>query len=128
LAAKLIPFPCKTGYPRDELEGLLRSWLSELSGNQELIDAVTSRMIKFVDTYANVWFEPVFDLPVPAGLTQQQADAMRAAIQKGVDETAMQVQNMVNKIIVERFFLEIDRYESQYDAKRHVTYHGKLQR
>ncbi|GBG55729.1 hypothetical protein SPFL3102_03046 [Sporomusaceae bacterium FL31] len=118
MAAKVVLFPQKNGYNVTEVEGLIRKWLAELSANEDLIETVTTRMVRFIDTYANSWFEPIFDLPVPTNFSQNEAEAILAAIEKGMDHTASQVQMMMNKIIVERFFLEIDLYENRNNSKK----------
>ena len=118
MVAKVVPFPQKNGYNVNEVENLIRKWLVELSSNEDLIETVTTRMVAFIETYANSWFEPTFDLPVPANFSQAEAQAMLTAIEKGMDHTARQVQMMMNKIIIERFFLEIDLYEQDYDIKK----------
>lgn len=120
MVAKVVPFPQKTGYNVTEVEDLIRKWLVELSSNEDLIETVTTRMVRFIDTYANSWFEPIFNLPVPANFSQNEAEAILAAIEKGMDHTASQVQMMINKIIVERFFLEIELYEKHKDVKRNI--------
>ncbi|QJW45450.1 hypothetical protein HA075_06260 [bacterium BFN5] len=118
MAAKVVPFPQRTGYSITEVEALIRKWLAELSANEDLIETVTTRMVAFIDHYANSWFEPTFDLPVPTNFSQAEAQAMLTAIENGMDHTARQVQMMMNRIIIERFFLEIDLYEQNYDIKK----------
>lgn len=120
MAAKVIPFPQKSEMNLTEIERLFRKWLSEISGNPDLIEHVTKRMLAFVDKYTNKWFEPTFNLPVPPHFTQEEANALLVSIEKGVDNTANQVHEMINRIIVERFFLEIEIYESlKREEKQH---------
>lgn len=111
MAAKVIPMPQKAGYQSNEVEALLRKWLTEMSTDQGLIDTVAARMTEYIDAYANVWFEPVFHVPVPTHFSNVEAEAVLASIQQGVNRTAEQVQLMINQIILERFFLEIALYE-----------------
>lgn len=118
MAAKVIPLPQKDDYNVNDVENLIRKWLAELSTDEALIETVTNRMVLFIDTYANTWFEPVFNLPVPAHFSQEEAEAMLASIEKGMDHTASQVQIMINKIIVERFFLEIELYETRNGLRK----------
>lgn len=118
MAAKVIPLPQKDDYNVNDVENLIRKWLAELSTDEALIETVTNRMVLFIDTYANTWFEPVFNLPVPAHFSQEEAEAILASIEKGMDHTASQVQTMINKIIVERFFLEIELYETRNGLRK----------
>ena len=118
MAAKVIPLPQKDDYKVNDVENLIRKWLAELSTDEALIETVTNRMVLFIDTYANTWFEPVFNLPVPAHFSQEEAEAMLVSIEKGMDHTASQVQTMINKIIVERFFLEIELYETRNGLRK----------
>lgn len=110
MAAAMIPFPKKQEQNENELEVVLRKWLRELSPDPDMENHVTERMLHFVEHYASTMFEPVFNLPAPAQLSEKEAKAMLAAIQEGVDRAAEQVQEMINKIIIERFFLEVDIY------------------
>jgi len=111
LTAKVIPFPKKPEQNLTETERLIRKWLVEMSTDNDLIEYVVDRMIMFIDKYANKSFEPTFNLSVPPNLSKEEAEALLLSIEKGVDNTAEQVCEMVNKIIVERFFLEIELYQ-----------------
>jgi hypothetical protein len=118
LAAKVIPFPQKSEINLTEIEWLIRKWLIEMSENCDLIEHVTERMMSFIDKYTNKWFEPTFNLAVPPHFTQEEASALLVSIEEGVDNTASQVHEMINRIIVERFFLEIEIYESLKKAEK----------
>jgi hypothetical protein len=120
VAATIIPFPKKQGQDLAQVELLIRKWLSKLSNNDELTEWVVERMLIYVDHYGNRLFEPAFDLPVPANFSQEEAEAMLGAIEKGIDDIAVQVQEMVSKIIIERLFLEIELYESRQSEKNHI--------
>lgn len=112
MTAKVIPFPQRSEPNLTEIEKLIRQWLAEMSSNNELIEHVAGRMMDFIDKYTNKTFEPTFNLAVPPNLTEAEVKALLASIEKGADNTADQVHRMINEIIVERFFLEIDLYES----------------
>jgi len=113
LAAKIVPFPVNSEQDCTEVEKLIRRWLQELPASPELSDCVTARMMSFITTYANKVFEPTFNLAVPAHMTEGEAEALLRSIEKGVDNTAFQIQEMINKIIIERFFLEVEMQETR---------------
>lgn len=117
LAAQVILFPAKSEPNLTEIEKLIREWLFNMSEDQDFIDTVASRLMSFINNYANKWFEPTFNLVVPSTLTLEERKALWVSIETGVDETGKQVQEMINKIIVERFFLEIEIYESKKRGK-----------
>lgn len=116
MSASIIPFPKKPDQNLAELEKIMRRWLAELSTNPDLIETVVTRMLKFIEHYASKSFEPIFDLPVPRDLSQEETQALLLSIEKGTDYTAQQVHQMINEIIVERFFLEIEIYETRNKA------------
>lgn len=118
MAAKVIPFPQKSEFNLTEIEQFFRKWLSEISGDSELIEHVTARMMAFADKYTNKWFEPTFNLAVPSHLTQEEVQKLLATIERGVDDSANQVHEMINRIIVERFFLEVEIYENLRSQKK----------
>jgi len=117
LVAKVIPFPTQSEPNLTEIEMLIREWLFNISEEHDFIEHVATRMMSFISNYANKWFEPTFNLPVPPTLTLEERKTLVASIETGVDDTAKQVQEMVNKIIVERFFLEVEMYESREKSK-----------
>lgn len=116
MPASIIPFPKKPDQNVIELEKLMRRWLAELSNDPELIETVVKRMLAFIERYASKSFEPVFDLPVPRSSSQEETEALLGAIEKGTDFMARQVHQMVNELIVERFFLEIEIYKTRNNA------------
>lgn len=116
MAASVIPFPQTPGQDLPEIENLIRNCLVEISANHDLIESVTGRMMDFIEKYASQSFEPTFNLPVPPGFSKEDAEALRCSIEKGVDNTAEQVQEMINKIVMERFLLEIEIYENRAKA------------
>lgn len=109
----MIPFPQRIEQGANDLEQVIRKWLKEISADADFINHVTERMLVFINQYACQTFEPVFNLPAPAAMTEGEATAMLTAIQAGVDLAAGQVQEMMNKIIIDRFFLEVHIYELQ---------------
>lgn len=113
MAAKVFPFPDKYEPNLTEIEKLIREWLRNVSDERNFIDTVAARMMSFIQNYANKWFEPSFNLSVPSTLTFEERKALVASIETGVDETAKQVQEMINRIIIERFLLEIEIYETR---------------
>ena len=113
----MIPFPTQSEPNLTEIEILIREWLFNISEEHDFIEHVATRMMSFISNYANKWFEPTFNLAVPPTLTLEERKTLVVSIETGVDDTAKQVQEMVNKIIVERFFLEVEMYESREKSK-----------
>ncbi len=124
MVAKVIPFPDKYEPNIPEIEKLMREWLCNVSDEHNFIDTVAARMMSFIQNYANTWFEPNFNLSVPPTLTFEERKALIASIETGVDETARQAQEMVNRIIIERFLLEIEIYETSKN-QTHFSLNGK---
>lgn len=117
MAAKVILLPQKSKQNRTELELLIRKWLTEISSDDELKEYVTQRMLLFIDQYANQSFEPVFNLPALPNCSQLETEELLRAIHSGVKNTAYEVGLMVNRIIVERFFLEIEIYKCRKSSQ-----------
>ena len=111
MAAKIIAFPDKSVPNASEIENVIREWIFQLSEEQDFIDTVAGRMMSFIMNYTDKWVEPTFDLVVPSTLSRDDRKTLLESIEKGVDDTARQVQEMINRIIIERFFLEVDIYE-----------------
>lgn len=124
MAAKIIAFPDKSMPNATEIENVIREWLFRLSEDQEFIDTVADRMMSFIMNYTDKWVEPTFDLVVPPTLSREDRKTLLESIEKGVDDTARQVQEMVNRIIIERFFLEVDMYQSR-KKEPHLVLSGK---
>ncbi len=120
MAATVIPFPTKKAQDLSQVESLIRKWLSKLSHNSEMTEYIVERMLVYVDQYGSRLFEPAFNLPVPPNFTQAEAEALLGSIESGVDDIAVQVQEMVSRIIIERFFLEIELYENRSGEKNHI--------
>ena len=116
MTAKVIPFPDRSEPNLSEIEQLIRSWLLNIAEDPEFVEQVAGRMMSFIQGYANKWFEPAFNLVVPPTLSLEERKALWRSIETGVDETARQVQEMINRIIVERFFLEVELYERREQA------------
>jgi len=119
LTAKLVFFstPIQTERPWEEVDRHIRAYLTELAADRDFTDYVGNRMKIFVEKYASKSFEPAFNLIVPPNLSREQADALLVSIDKGVQGTAEEVQDMISKIIIERLQLEIEIYKSQNGVK-----------
>lgn len=115
--AKIARFPVQSGQGPEALEGLIRKYLAEMIVDPDSIEAIAERMMFFIDNYLNIWFNPAFDLVVPP-MSQEQADALLLSLEKGVDAAAEQINTMVNRIIIERLFLEVEIYQNQKSVKR----------
>lgn len=66
--AQITPFPRKTAKDVDLVADAVRNWLAAMTADDVLIDKVAARMKLFIETYADTWFEPTFNLAVPATL------------------------------------------------------------
>jgi len=119
LTAKIIPFPTpiQTESPWEELDRYIREYLGEIAVDNDFINNVGKRMRIFIEKYASKSFEPTFNLVVPPNLSLEQADALLLSIDKGVQDTAEEMQDMVRNIIIERLHLEIEIYTSQKNIK-----------
>lgn len=117
MPSKIIPFPTQVENPCEEIEKHMRMYLAEITADKDFINYVSGRMRYYIENYACKSFEPTFNLVVPPNLSREQADALLFSIDKGVKETAEEVQDMVGKIIMERLHLEIDLYKNQKDIK-----------
>ena len=113
MAAKLIPFPDRSEPDLTEIETVIRQWLLYMSDETDFIETVAERMMSFIANYTDKWIEPTFDLVVPSTLSLEDRRNLLTSIEKGVDDLSGQVQEMVNRIIIERFFFEVEFYESQ---------------
>ena len=113
MAASVILFPKKPEPNLSEVEKLIRKWLTKMSASSDATEHIVERMVFFIDKYASKTFEPTFDLPVPPNLSKGQAEALLSAIEKGIDTTALEVEEMINRIIIERFYLEMEIYENR---------------
>lgn len=120
MATKIIPFPTRTESPWDELDRYIRIYLAEIIADNDFINYVGNRMRDFIEQYASKSFEPTFNLIVPPNLSHEQADALLSSIDKGVQDTAEEVQDMIKKIIIERLHLEIELYTSKKNIKHHL--------
>lgn len=117
MAAKVVPFPKVVGHSVNEVEALIRKWLEQMGEGTELTEHVVKNMMVFIEQYATKMFEPVFNLAVPPNLSKEAADALVASIEEGMDGVAIQVQEIINRIIVERFFLEIEIFYQRHPLK-----------
>ena len=113
MAASIIPFPKNHDQNLPEVEQLIRQWLTEMAASSDAVENIAERMMVFINKYATKEFEPTFDLPVPPNVSAEQAQALLASIEKGIDTTAQEVQEMINRIIIERLFLELEIYENR---------------
>ena len=130
MTAKIILFPIQTESPWEKVDRHIRAYLAEIAADKTFINYVGNRMKDFIGKYASKSFEPTFNLIVPPNLSREQANALLFSIDKGVQNTAEQVQDMVSKIITERLHLEIEIYTSQkkynenlsqMEFQRHLT-------
>lgn len=120
MTAKIVPFPVYTEKPWEEVDRHIRAYLAELSADKEFINYVGNRMNNYIKNYASKSFAPTFNLIVPPNLSADQADALLSSLDKGVQDTAEEVQDMIRKIIIERLNLEIKLYTYRKDAKYHL--------
>lgn len=117
MTAKIILFPTQTESLLEEINRYIRAYLAEVRADNDFINYVSHRMKIFIEKYASKSFEPTLNLVVPPNLSQEQADALLLSIDKGISDTAKEVQDMVSSIILERLQLEIQIYESQKNVK-----------
>lgn len=96
----------------DSLDAMIRKYLQAISGDLCLIESVAARMKIYIAEYASLWFDPSFDLVVPAGISERDAKALLASVEAGVDRAAEQVNETISRIIIERMLLEVERYEA----------------
>lgn len=118
--ATIVTLPVKR--EQEDVDSHIRRYLAAMSADAELIDTVARRMKTFIDRFASHTFMPVFDLAVPPGMTQQQAEALMRSIEKGVDAAAEQVERALCEIIIERLFLEVEIYTNQ--QRKNTTDHA----
>ncbi|CUH97365.1 hypothetical protein P22_3493 [Propionispora sp. 2/2-37] len=118
MTAKVVTFPTQTEQLAEEMDRMIRIYLFELTGNKDLVRHVGDRMKDFISKYATKTFEPCFHLAVPAGMPQQQIDRLLASVDEGFQKNALEVQEMINKIIFERLYLEIELYDNM---RKHKT-------
>lgn len=124
MAAEIIPFPDKSEPNLTEIEKVIRQWLLQLSDEPDFIETIAGRMMSFIANYTDKWVEPTFDLVVPPSLSLEDRRNLLISVEKGVDDLAGQVQEMVNRIIIERFFFEVEYYERQTKGN-HLVLNGK---
>ncbi|AIF53438.1 hypothetical protein [Pelosinus sp. UFO1] len=115
--AKIIPFPEQVETPLEEIDRQIRTCLAEIKADRDFIDYVATRMKYFIENYASTYFQMNFNLIVPPNLSPEQAEALVFSIEKGVQDNAKELQDMIRKIIMERLHLEIELYMNQKDIK-----------
>lgn len=120
MSAKIVPFPTQTENVLEEINSYIRAYLTEVTADRDFINDVSNRMEIFIEKYANKLFEPTLNLVVPPNLSREQADALLLSIDKGIANTAKEVQDMVSNIIFERLHLEIQIYASQKNIKHRL--------
>lgn len=116
MPARIVTFPAKP--PQNGVDGRIRLYLSEVSTDPELVEAVATRMKFFIDCFAGKTFRPVFDLVVPANMSKEETRALVRSIEKSVDTAAEKVEKMICDIVVERLFLEIEIYKERHSRER----------
>ncbi len=122
MPTNIIPFPKSVGHESSDVELLIRKWLENMSASPELTEHVVKNMMDFIDRYATRIFEPVFNLPVSPNLPKEEAEGLLKAIEEGVDNIAVQVQEIINGIIVERFFFEVEVFERNNQIRQNKKY------
>jgi hypothetical protein len=110
VTARIFQFPSQPEPNLLDIERRIRASLAGLSADEQMIEHVAERMMAFIKNYTHKTFEPNFSLPMRT-LSQEQSKAFLAALDKGIDGIAEQVQDMISKIVIERLFLEIELYE-----------------
>lgn len=111
MPANIITFPKKdTKQDSSQVEQVIREWLAKLDATDDLTEYVVTHMLAFIDNYASKTFEPMFNLTLPSNLPRNEVDNLLKSLDEGVYNATNQVREMINKIIIERFFLEIDIY------------------
>lgn len=110
MTAKIIPFPIQAGPNLAEVEKKIRVCLGALSDDGAMVEHVSGRIMAFIEKYTCKTFEPYFNLPLRP-MPEEQTKAFMKALDEGVDTIATQVCDMVNQIIMERLFLEVEIYE-----------------
>ncbi len=118
MPAKIIPFPYQNTSALDEIDQRIRASLASMSLDETLINHVGDRMKNYIEKYASTAFDCRFNLPVPYYMAQEERNALLKAVEAGIQDTADQVQEMVNQIILERISLEIELYESKNVQKK----------
>ncbi|MDR3561600.1 MAG: hypothetical protein P4N59_09220 [Negativicutes bacterium] len=116
MTAKIIPFPTQTEVSLTTIDKKLRVYLAELTGDNQLVEHVAERMKTFIKKYTYKTFSPEFDLPLPP-LSPAQTKTFSQALERGVQNVVIQVQDMINQIIFERLFLEVEIYEKMHGHK-----------
>lgn len=111
MSAAIVPFPSRDVQSLEEIDKLIRTYLAEITSDGNLIDHVGDRMKNFIENYAYKSFVPNFNLAVPPNMSQKQVDALLFSIEEGLQNNANQVQEMINKIIFERLYREVEIYE-----------------
>lgn len=108
--ARIVPFPVAATGNNDAVKAALHNMLRDLINDGEMTRQIAGRMEAFIENYTDVWFKPIFNLPLPAGLSAAETAVLLASIEKGVDQAAELVNQAISKIIVERLLLEIELY------------------
>lgn len=114
--ANIVPFPGKTKKNVNPVADMIIKYLAAISNDCAMIAEVSAQMNTFVETYADIWFEPTFDLELPAAMTKKETAALLLSIEKGVDRAAEQVNEIISKIVIERLLLEVQIYEDRQSA------------
>ncbi|MEN6567679.1 MAG: hypothetical protein ABFC57_15450 [Veillonellales bacterium] len=111
MTAKIVPFPTLDVQSLAAIDKLIRTYLAEMTADNNLIDYVGDRMKDFIEKYAYKSFVPSFHLAIPPHMSQPQVDALLCSIEEGLQRNAGQMQEMINKIIFERLYREVEIYE-----------------
>lgn len=118
MPAKVILFPSPNQQTLDEIDWRIRACLAAMELDENLINHVSGRMKNYIAKYASVTFDCNFNLAVPINMSEKEKNALLHSVDTGITATAAQVQEMVNKIIMERILLEIEIYEDRESQKK----------
>lgn len=107
MPADIVVLQKKPRCGADSLDGSIRKYLQAVSEDPGLVESVAARMKAYIDEYASLWFNPSFNLAVPAGISDKDAKALLASVEAGIDRAAEQVNETISRIIIERMMLEV---------------------
>lgn len=110
--AQITPFPRKTQKDVALVTDKIREYLAAMATDDAMVNKLAARMNLFIETYADIWFEPTFNLAVPSTMSQEETAALLLSIEKGVDQAAEQVNEIISKIIIERLLFEVQIYQN----------------
>lgn len=110
MTAKVIPFPIQAGPNSAEVANRIRACLRALSDDGDMVEHIVGRIMAFIEKYTCKTIEPYFNLPLRP-MSEEETKVFLTALDDGVETIATQVCDMVNQIIMERLFLEVEIYQ-----------------